>query len=64
MLFEGKSDIILLKKAVEYFRKNVDGYENISVDRDFEFYLIVIIHKSNNRVSDRNWIYFMFVIHK
>ena len=40
VLFEGKSDIVLLKKAVEYFRQNIDGYENLSIDRDFEFYLM------------------------
>ena len=40
ILFEGKSDIILLKKAIEYFRQNVSGYENLSIDRDFEFYLM------------------------
>ena len=40
MLFEGKSDIILLKKAVAYFRQKIDGYERISIDVDFDYYLM------------------------
>lgn len=38
ILFEGKSDIILLRKAVKHFRENEPGYEALRIDTDFDYY--------------------------
>ena len=36
LVFEGKSDMILFKKAVRYFRENESGYEGLRIDRTFD----------------------------
>lgn len=36
LVFEGKSDMILFKKAVRHFRENEPGYENLRLDREFD----------------------------
>lgn len=40
ILLEGKSDVIILRRVVRYFRENEPGYEKLTVDVDFDFYII------------------------
>lgn len=40
MMFEGKSDVILLKRVIKHFRDKVSGYEDLKLDTDFDYYII------------------------
>lgn len=39
VLFEGKSDVLLLRRATESFRKNEPGYEKLDIDKYFDYFI-------------------------
>ena len=66
LLFEGWSDVDLVKKAVSVFKRNKDGYQDVTINEDFMFCIIggagdaKYVYKQFRRMFPKQLIYMVF----